>query len=384
MTTDLIKNCVIDLASENAAQVSVLMEDGRIKAIDLDNVLSEADQVFDAQGRTLVPGFIEVHIQGAGGADVLDNSEQALSTLAQTCARFGVTGYLATTVYKHGLDNTHLSLAAECVGRDMGGATLLGIHIEGPFISHRKRGMIQPDCLYTPSHETLRNINELCQGHLSMMTLAPELPGALSLIESLEKQGTIASLGHTNATYEETLAGFSAGIHHVTHLFNAMRSLHHRDPGPLAAIFNSDSVTAQIIPDGVHVHPGILQLALSRLGQDRVILISDGMQALGLPEGEYVYNDLDYVSFGGTARYHDGTLIGTAVGLSDLVKRTITLTGCSLQAAIQMVTGNPARLLGLERRKGAVKIGMDADLVLLNNDLSVCKTWVSGTLVFSQ
>jgi N-acetylglucosamine-6-phosphate deacetylase len=108
------------------------------------------------------------------------------------------------------------------------------------------------------------------------------------------------------------------------------------------------------------------------------------MQALGLPEGEYVYNDLDYVSFGGTARYHDGTLIGTAVGLSDLIKRTITLTGCSLQAAIQMVTGNPARLLGLERRKGAVKIGMDADLVLLNNDLSVCKTWVSGTLVFSQ
>ncbi|MCF7972411.1 MAG: N-acetylglucosamine-6-phosphate deacetylase [Phycisphaerae bacterium] len=384
MTTRLINNCVIDLDSKNPAQVSVLLEDGQIQAIDRNNTRSEADQVIDAQGRFLVPGFIEVHIQGAGGADVLDNTEQALATLAQTCARFGVTSYLATTVYKHGLDNTHLSLAADHVGRDLGGAALLGIHIEGPFISHTKRGMIQPDCLCSPSPDTLDRINALCQGCLTMMTIAPELPGALDLITALEKQNTIASLGHTHATYDQTLDGFAAGIHHVTHLFNAMTSLHHREPGPLAAIFNHDSVTAQVIPDGVHIHPAVLKMALSHLGHDRVILISDGMQALGLPEGEYVYNDLDYVSSGGTARYHDGTLIGTAVGLSDLVKRTISLTGCSLRAAVQMATENPARLLGLDHQKGAIKVGMDADLVLLNDDLSVYKTWVGGNLVFSQ
>ncbi|MCP4451824.1 MAG: amidohydrolase family protein, partial [Planctomycetes bacterium] len=199
-----------------------------------------------------------------------------------------------------------------------------------------------------------------------------------------EAQGTIPSLGHTNATYEQTLDGFEAGIHHVTHLFNAMRSLHHRDPGPLTAIFNHDSVTVQVIPDGVHIDPAVLKMALSHLGHDRVVLITDGMQALGLPEGKYVYNDLDYVSSGGTARYHDGTLIGTAVGLSDLVKRTLTLTGCSLKAAIDMVTKNPAKLLGLDHRKGTIQVGMDADLVLLNPDLSVHTTCVAGQIVYSQ
>ena len=384
MKTLLIKNCRLYDAAEDAPHISVLIENGKIAHVDPSAPDARADQVIQAEGRVLAPGYIDVHIQGAGGADVLDNTEQALSTLAGTCARYGVTSYLATTVYKPGQDNSHLSLSAECVGRDLGGATLLGIHLEGPFIAQPKRGMIQPDCLCMPTPEILGKINALCQGHLSMMTLAPELPGALDLIKSLEAQNCIASLGHTNATYEQTLEGFAAGIHHVTHLFNAMRSLHHRDPGPLAAIFNHDSVTVQVIPDGVHIQPPVLKLAMSHVGHDRVILITDGMQALGLPEGQYVYNDLDYVSSGGTARYHDGTLIGTAVGLSELVKRTMTLTECSLQSAIDMVTKHPARLLGLDHRKGAVQVGLDADLVLLNEDLSVHKTLVNGRIVFDQ
>ncbi len=382
MKTLLIKNCRRYDAPQDAPEISVLVKNGKINRLDSLAVKTRTDQVIQAEGRCLAPGFIDVHIQGAGGADVLDNTEQALTTLAKTCARFGVTSYLATTVYKPGLDNTHLCLSARCVGRDLGGAALLGIHLEGPFIAQVKRGMIQPDCLCMPGPEILGKINDLCQGHLSMMTLAPELPGALDLVKALTAQGTVASLGHTNATYEQTLDGFDAGIHHVTHLFNAMKSLHHRDPGPLTAIFNHDSVTVQVIPDGVHIQPPVLELALSRLGHDRVVLITDGMQALGLPEGKYVYNNLDYVSSGGTARYHDGTLIGTAVGLSELVKRTITLTGCSVQAAIDMVTKNPARLLGLDHRKGTIQVGMDADLVLLNPDLSVHTTCVAGQVVY--
>ncbi len=384
MKTSLIKNCRLYNAPEASPNMSVLVKAGKIASLDPSGSQIKADHVIQAEGRILAPGFIDIHIQGAGGADVLDNTEQALSTLGKTCARFGVTSYLATTVYKPDQDNSHLSLSAECVGRDLGGATLLGIHLEGPFIAQVKRGMIQPDCLCMPDSDIMRNINDLCQGHLTMMTMAPELPGALNLIRSLEAQGTIASLGHTHATYEQTLDGFAAGIHHVTHLFNAMKSLHHRDPGPLAAILNHESVTAQIIPDGVHVEPPILQLAMSQLGTDRVVLITDGMQALGLPEGKYVYNDLDYVSSGGAARYYDGTLIGTAVGLSDLVKRTMTFTGCTLQSGIDMVTKNPARVLGLDRQKGSIQAGMDADLVLLNGDLSVHKTMVAGNTVFSQ
>jgi len=244
--------------------------------------------------------------------------------------------------------------------------------------------MIQPECISPPSLQVLDEILDITNGHLRMMTIAPELPESTQIIKRLLDSNVIASFGHSSANYEQTIDGFNNGITHVTHLFNAMPSLHHRAPGPLAAIFQTKHITAQLITDGVHIHPAVLKLAFETLGKNRFITITDGMQALGLEEGKYIYNNIEYESVNGTARYKDGTLIGTALGLSQLLEKLISFTDCSLDAAIRTITQNPAELLGLEDRKGIIAPGKDADLVLLDHDYSVHTTFVEGKIVFPK
>jgi len=379
MTSLLVTNCRLYDASDSAPLSSILIRQGTIETV---GRADRADRVLDAEGRIVAPGLIDVHIQGAGGADVLDATPEALETISRTCARFGVTSFLATTVYKPGQDNRHLNVAAECVGRGLGGAHLLGTHLEGPFISPHKRGMIQPDCQTSPSKAVLDDIYALLGDTLKMMTVAPELPGSAQIVRTLVDKGAVASFGHSKATYDETIRGFEMGITHVTHLFNAMASLHHRDPGPLAAIFERPDITCQVITDGVHIHPAMLRLAFNALGPERFITITDGMQAMGLPDGHYVYNNLQYESKDGTARYKDGTLIGTALGLSQMLARLTQFTSCSVPVAIKTVTENAAQVLGLGQAKGSIAPGRDADLVILEKDLSVHATIVAGQVVY--
>ena len=380
----LITNCRLFDATEDKQTTSVLIENGVIAQIGQIEPRTACDDTLDAQSRIIAPGFIDIHIQGAGGGDILDATPEALEAISRTCARFGTTGFLATTVFKPNQDNRHLALAAEYVGRDLGGANLLGIHLEGPFISLQKRGMIQPGCICMPSEPILDEIQRITNGRLSMMTIAPELPDNLRIIRSLVDSDIIASFGHSIATYEQTLDGFDAGISHVTHLFNAMPSIHHRSPGPLVAIFEAEQITAQVITDGVHIHPAVLNFAYEKLGPDRTFPITDGMQAIGLGDGMFIYNGIEYESKAGEARYKDGTLIGTAIGLSQILERFIAFTDCPLDTAIRMVTQNPAGLLGLENKKGSIAVGKDADLILLDDNLSVHTTIVAGKIVFQK
>ncbi|MBN1807054.1 MAG: N-acetylglucosamine-6-phosphate deacetylase [Sedimentisphaerales bacterium] len=379
----LITNCKLYDVPDDEPAISILIENGTISKIGQIDPSPDFD-ILDAHGKIIAPGFIDVHIQGAGGADILDATPEALKTISQTCARFGTTGFLATTVFKPKQKNKHLSIASENVASDLGGANLLGIHLEGPFISMQKKGMIQPDCICQPSTKVLDEILDITNNQLRMMTIAPELPNSTQIIKRLLENNIIASFGHSSATYEQTIEGFNSGISHVTHLFNAMLSLHHREPGPIAAIFQTKKITAQLISDGVHIHPAVLKLAFEILGPNRIIPITDGMQALGLGDGQFIYNGIEYESKNGTARYKDGTLIGTALGQNQLLEKLTVITGCPFETAIKTVTQKPAELLGIDKRKGTIAPGKDADLILLDRNYSIYTTIVAGKIVFQK
>jgi N-acetylglucosamine-6-phosphate deacetylase len=215
---------------------------------------------------------------------------------------------------------------------------------------------------------------------LNMMTIAPELPGNLDVVRWLVNRGVVAAFGHSNASYEEAKEGFEAGIRHVTHLFNAMPSLHHRSPGPLPAIFEEERATLQIISDGHHLHPGVVRLIYRIAGPRRCVCITDGISGMNLPEGRYIYNGKEYESRDGAARYSDGTLIGSTMSLWNIALKFREFTRCSLEEAVDAVTINPARTIGIDSRKGSLATGRDADIVLLEDDLSVAATIVRGTI----
>ncbi len=379
--TLLIKNCRLYNSPSGAKPVDILIEGKTIRSIIPGDDHSDIKHI-DAGGRIAAPGFIDVHIQGAGGADILDGTEEALQTISQTLAKTGTTGFLGTTVVKPDEGNVHLKSGRNFVGHGLKGAIMHGFHIEGPFINVKKKGGLSEKCIYDSSPEKLDEILEVTGNTLKMMTIAPELPGNLNIIKSLVNYDVIASFAHSDATYEETILGFEAGINHVTHLFNAMPPLHHRNPGPLTAIFEHKEITAQIISDGHHIHPRIINFTYRIMGGDRCICITDGMHGIGLPEGRYIYNGKEYESKNGAARYLDGTLIGSTMSLGDIAVKFMEFTGCSFETAINTVTGVPAKLLGIDSRKGSLEPGKDADIVLVDPDYSVWSTFVEGTQVY--
>lgn len=343
-------------------------------------------RVLDAKGRILCPGFIDVHIQGAGGCDFLDGTKDAIDKISRMLARFGTTSYLATTVFKNG-GNPHIENIVTSAPVPQGlsrGAQLLGIHLEGPFVNPKRKGMIRPDGISEYSSDYFEKILKTTRGKLRMMTVAPELKGAPAIIKKLRRNGIIASFGHSDAGYEEARKGIDAGITHATHIFNAMRPIHHRDPGGLTAILMDEGVSAQLIADGVHIHPAVIKLIIKLKGIKNIILITDSMSSQGLPDGKYVYDGWRYYSKAGACRYKDGTLIGTALSLNRIVKRMAQCGGVSLPEAIQMATINPARILGIDGKKGSIEQGKDADLVIMDEELSVFMTIAGGEVVYEN
>ena len=380
--TLLIKNCLF-YDKPDAGKQNILIKNGKM----VDFGVSEENNVssiYDAGGRIVAPGFIDLHIHGAGGADVGDGNLDSLKKMSKTLARYGVTSFLATTMLEPDTDNQHLKGLKKGIKNDRSGANILGVHLEGPFISPEMRRGIPERAIFPYSSDKLQEIRDLLGNNLKMMTMAPEIKGGIELIKELKSNNIVPALGHTNATYEETKKAFDAGMGHVTHIFNAMPALHHRNPGPLLAIFESGTTSVQIISDGVHLNPNIVNYLYKTLGNQRCICITDGIQAIGLPDGRYKYYGREYIKKEGTARYLDGTLIGTTLDTGTIAFKFKEFTGCTLKDTIATVTKNPANVLGIQDKKGSLEKGKDADLVMLNNDHTVYATFVGGELVYQQ
>jgi N-acetylglucosamine-6-phosphate deacetylase len=381
----LIKNVLLYKDIESNSCFDILTKDGKIISISPPGELTETvDTIIEGSGKIAIPGLIEMHIHGAGGADSLDGTKEALSTISQTLAIHGTTSFLSTMVMKPGVENRHLKAASESTGRSLGGAQLLGIYIEGPFINSAKRGGIVPESITGSSLKILDQILEETGDALKMMCVAPEIPGIGKIIEHLLKNNVIVAFGHSDADYKQTKEGFRMGINHVTHLFNAMRSLHHRDPGPLAAIFEDQKISIELIGDSHHVHPALFKMVWALKGPHNIACITDGISGMGLPEGTYVYNNRKYTSKDGLARYLDGTFIGSTMNLLKIAKNFKSFSGSTFSEAIDTVSINPARILGIDQTKGSLEAGKDADIVLIDASFKVRNTIISGKIVYQN
>jgi N-acetylglucosamine-6-phosphate deacetylase len=338
-----------------------------------------------ATDKVAIPGFVDVHIHGAGGRDVMEGNAEALAGVTKTVARHGTTSFVATTVTASSDDTIR---SVEGIARyisqqhetDDPRAEVLGIHFEGPFLSPSRRGVHPPEWLQLPSAELLDKFLQAAAGNARILTLAPELLGAMPCIDAARKAGMVVAVGHTDATYEQTRAAIAHGVRHAVHVYNAMRPFSHRDSGVIGAVFTSPEVTAELIADGVHVDEAPMKVLLQAKGPERTILISDGVSATGMPDGKYMLGKLEVTVSGGICRNSEGKLAGSTLTL-DRALRNIVGLGTPLANAVRMLTLNPATLLGIEFKKGALRTGADADIVLLDEGLCLTNVWVRGMAV---
>ena len=339
----------------------------------------------DKQGFTIVPGFIDVHIHGAAGYDVMEGSCEALAAITSSVAARGTTALVATTVSaSEGATCAALEAVASWMEQRKGqsatgrtSAEILGIHLEGPFISRARRGAHPAEWIAAPSIGALKRYLEAAKGSTRILTLAPELPGAAGLIAEACKAGVVVSLGHTDASYAEAMAAIAMGARHATHVFNAMRPFTHRETGVLGAVLTSAGVTAELIADGVHVDDAAIRVLLAMKGAAGIILVSDGIAATGMPDGKYKLGTSVVSVAAGIARNVEGKLAGSTLTLDRALRHMLGL-GVPLREALPMLTSNPARLLGLEHRKGSLEAGADADLLLLDDQFELAGVMTRG------
>jgi N-acetylglucosamine-6-phosphate deacetylase len=331
-----------------------------------------------------VPGFVDVHIHGAGGRDVMEGTREALEIVCATVAARGTTSLVATTVTASERETrdsiagiAHFILnTSQYPARELS-AEILGIHFEGPFISHARRGVHPAKWIASPSTELLGQLLAEARGTALIVTLAPELSGAPELISAARQAGLVISLGHTDATYEQAQAAIAAGASHAAHVFNAMRPFSHRETGVIGAVLTSPKVSAELIADGIHVDDAAMRILVELKTPERVILVSDGISATGMPDGKYQLGLFEVKVSGGVARNAEGKLAGSTLTLDRALRNMVAL-GVPLSSALRMVTANPAKQIGLGARKGVLAPGADADLVFLDDKLEISGVMTRG------
>ncbi len=383
----VIKSGILITPCETIQDGVVVFKDGKIAAVGrkTDTKIPEESIVIDASDQIVAPGFIDIHVHGGKGRDVMEASYEAINEIAKFSVCHGTTSFLPTTVAaSHKALLSTVEMVRTAVEKGTDGAEVLGTHLEGPYISPQKPGAQDPCFIRTPSLDELDEIWEVSNRTVKIVTLAPESEGANRLIAGLRDLGVVASVGHSNATYSEVAEAIKCGVKHAAHTFNAMRGFHHREPGVIGAVFVRDELTAELICDRIHVCPTAMELLVRVKGTDKVVLVTDAIQAAGMPDGRYRFGEKRMVVTNGVCRYESGELAGSTLTMNMAVRNVMQSVGLPLETAIKMATMNPAMVVNVHKRKGSLESGKDADIVIIDDNVDVFMTIVKGKTVYQR
>jgi N-acetylglucosamine-6-phosphate deacetylase len=379
-----------DRALEKAALV--VGEDGQIEYIGpMDDAPRTLGQVLDLRGRIVIPGMIDVHVHGGKGIDLgvthtrPETLEQDLRAYSGWVVENGVTGFLCGILLPDAEATLDMIRAyADLFDENLPGAEALGIFMEGPFLNPEMKGAIDPAWLHDPTLEEAQAYLDAGRGWIRQIAIAPELPNAYEVASLFRKAGVVVALGHSTATYDQARDALNGPWTHITHTFNKLTGLHHRKPGTVGAILESEEITTELIADTIHVHPAVMRILLRCVGRERICLISDATQFAGVPDGEYEIYNTKVIVRDGWARIPAGNLAGSTVTLNTCVRNMNQVVGVSLQEAVQMATLNPARAMGFANRLGSLRVGRPANLAVIDNDANVYLTLVDGQIVYND
>ena len=377
----LLKNCNI-VFLDRIEKGSLLIENGIIKEINPSE--TKVQKAIDCKGLYVSPGFVDVHIHGAGGHDTMDGTFEAINEISKTICKYGTTSFTPTTMTMSADDilKSMISIKkAKIEGTD--GAIVLGAHLEGPFISPSAIGAQNPNYLISPSYENFESMTGDAIDAVVSITMAPEVEGAKELASILSSKGIRCSMGHTKATYEEAIDGIKHGFCHSTHLFNAMTGFTHREPGVVGATFDSD-ITTETISDGIHISYPSLRVAYNQKGTDKTLLVTDAMCACGMPDGTYALGGQPVIVKRGAARLENGALAGSILTLNRAIKNLYDNTDYPLYEIVKMASYNGAKYCRVDDRKGQIKENFDADLTIFDENIDVKMTIIGGKVVYNN
>lgn len=370
-----IINGLVFRENQGFIKETLYVENGRFADCSAD------DSVIDAKGCYIIPGLIDIHFHGCVGHDFSDASLEGLTAMAEYELSQGITSICPASMTLSREMLVAICQNGKAYAKKKGTDTrarLVGINLEGPFICYDKRGAQNPKYIVKADYESLKEWQDASGGLVKLLTLAPETEGALDFIKEVKAsdlKDISISLGHTTSDYDTAMAAFKNGASHVTHLYNAMPGFTHRAPGVIGAAFDTDNCYAEMICDGIHIHPSAVRTAFSMFTDDRIVLISDSMMAAGLSDGMYALGGQDVIVKGSLATLKDGTIAGSVTNLADCMRTAVQKMGISLASAVKCATINPARAIGIDKDYGSLDIGKTADFVLLNPDLSLNKVY---------
>ncbi|MDE6242215.1 MAG: N-acetylglucosamine-6-phosphate deacetylase [Anaeroplasmataceae bacterium] len=376
------KNSNVYVFGKGLEKTSLCIEDGKIKEIGnaiQNQALIELDEKY-----IVLPGFVDKHTHGANSADFMNPSKEQIKLILSAVAKEGTTSCLATTMTQS-IDNINLSLQtiASYIEEKPLGVEILGVHLEGPFISPKHAGAQPLKYIIPCDIQTFEELNQKAKNHIKQVTLAVEENG-VDLVKHLKDKGVVASLGHTDCTYEQAVEAVNQGATSISHMFNAMRGLHHRNAGTVGAGLFCDELKCELICDLIHVSKPVVQLLYKNKGKDGICLITDAMEAKWMPDGDYQLGGQKVIVKNGEARLEDGTLAGSTLKMNEAIHNFMQATGASLLDAVDLATINPARCLHVEDKKGSIEVGKDADFVVVDKDLNVYMTICRGEIVYSK